>query len=511
MNLGIGLKNSKNIVYTCCIANPWLDIVDKLNNELGLNPKYFIGWDDGSIKIKEKYKDCFFQVIEDAWDGKAFPALDYSYPIDEELLKSISFEQNIALKMMDRLDLDRYSFNFSDRQSFFYFLLKKWLVVLEKYEIDIIISPSIPHRVFDYILYIAAKLKNIEFIMFQMTPFEDSSFIINDIEQTPEYLKQDMIKNNVNHNLREDIEIRIKQVTGDYACAIPDYMKEQSQMLKKNGFINKLAKKIGTLFFKPNILFEKNTTYHVSQDSMPYEDKEPKYRFILKKYKNKVYLNKLQELYESLITDKYNKKYIFVALHYQPEETSTPTGGVFTDQELIINLLDYFLDKNIDIVVKEHKTQFHPNYEGATGRSSSFYNNILKNSNRVKFVSVESDPFILIDNAIATVTISGTIGWESVIRGTPSLVFGRAWYEDMVGVYKIKTLEDLAFNWSSIINDKNNIAKEDIYDFHRKLQKFLIDAPHYKAFVGKINRRNDENIENIFNGIKNHLKKINYK
>ena len=504
-NLGIDLSKNLNALYTCCIETPWLDVSEKLYDELNIIPSYFIGWDDGSIKIQEKYKDCFFQVIEDAWEGNGFPELDYEYPIDEKLLKSISFEQNIAIKMMDRLDLDRYSFNFSDRQSFFFYLLKKWLVILDKYEIDIIISPSIPHRVFDYILYIAAKLKNIEFIMFQMTPFFDSSFIIDDIDTTTKYLKDTIQKQDKLFHIREDIKIRIEQVTREYSGAIPDYMKAQSQMLKNNNVLNKLAKRIRTLVSKPNILFEKNTTYHVSQDSMPYEDKEPKYRFLLKKYKNKIFLKNLQDSYNSIVTNDYKNKYVFVALHYQPEETSTPTGGSFTEQELIINLLDSFLDKDIDIVVKEHKTQFHPNYEGATGRSSSFYKNILKNSNRVKFVSVESDPFKLIDNAIATVTISGTIGWESVIRGTPTLVFGRAWYEDMIGVYKIKSIEDLRKNWLSIQEDKNNIKNEDIYAYHAKLQEFFIDAPHYKAFQNKSNRSKEENIDNIFNGIKNHL------
>lgn len=504
MSLGIVLRN-KNTLYNCCIAEPWLNVIDRLNDELNLNPKYFIGWDDESIKIKDKYNDCFFQVIEDAWDGKGFPKLDYSYSLDEELLKSVAFEQNIAIKMMDRLDLDRYSFNFSNRTSFFYFLLKKWLVILEKYEIELIISPSIPHRVFDYILYIAAKLKNVEFLMFQMTPFGDSSFIIDDVNQTPNYLKKAISSVVDNKFIREDIKGRIEQVTGDYSNATPDYMKKQSQMLKRSSNISNVINKVKILLSNPTMLFEESKTYHVSKNSMPYEKKELKYKFLLKKYKNKVYLNKLKESYETIVTSKYSKKYVFVALHYQPEETSTPTGGIYTEQELIINLLDSFLDKDIDIVIKEHKTQFHPNYEGATGRSINFYQNILNISTRVKFVSVDTNPFDLIDNAIAVATISGTIGWESVIRGIPSLVFGRAWYEDMIGVYKIKSINDLKNNWNSIIEDKNNISKDIIYDYHKKLQEFFIDAPHYKAFIGKSDRSDEENIDNIFNGIKNHL------
>jgi capsule polysaccharide modification protein KpsS len=123
---------------------------------------------------------------------------------------------------------------------------------------------------------------------------------------------------------------------------------------------------------------------------------------------------------------------------------------------------------------------------------------------------VDENPFYLIDNAVATVTVSGTIGWESVIRGTPTIIFGRAWYEDMIGVFKIKSKRDLQDNWSTILDLKNNIMMDDILDYHKKLQNYLISAPHYKAFVGKVARSDIENTNNIYNGICNHLTKIGY-
>ena len=507
MNLETDLTNNINInaFYCCCIANPWLDVVEKLDNKLNIKPKYFIGWNDGSEAIKNRVDACFFQVIEDAWDGKGFPDLDYKYPLDEKLLKSISFEELNAIKMMDRLDLDRYSFSFSDRQNYFYYLLKHWLVVLDTYDINLIISPSIPHRVFDYVLYVAAKIKDIVSTREIRRPVRQVEIgCLADAGKT-NYFKDYVLRANCDIELRESIVNHISQVTGDYNGAKPDYMKNQEIMLKNN-IMQKILTNGLKAIKKPLKLFEKNATYYLSKNNMPYDKKDMKYKVLFTRFSNKLYLKELKSEYESISTKNYSKKYILIALHYQPEETSCPTGGAYANQELIIELLNDFLPKDIDIVVKEHKTQFHPNYEGATGRSSRFYSNVLKISNRVKFASVEDDPFELIDKAIATVTISGTIGWESVIRGTPTLVFGRAWYEDMIGVFKIKSKDDLENYWDDIQKTKNNIDKKNILRYHQKIQHFFIDAAHYKAFVGKENRDNKQNVLNIFSGIKNHLK-----
>ena len=143
-------------------------------------------------------------------------------------------------------------------------------------------------------------------------------------------------------------------------------------------------------------LFHSHKSSHIFENIMPYEKKGPRLKYLIERLKNFIH-QKLENSYNSLITKNLNQKYI--ALHYQPEETTTPTGGIFTNQELIVNLLDSFLEKDIAIVVKEHKSQFYI-YSGATGRSPNFYKNILNISSRVKFVDANSDPFELIDRAI---------------------------------------------------------------------------------------------------------------
>ena len=119
-------------------------------------------------------------------------------------------------------------------------------------------------------------------------------------------------------------------------------MKKQSQMLKKYYLISQVVKKITKLVSEPHVLFEENKTYHVFKHKMPYNKKVPKYYFLFNKFKNKRYSKSLKKIYDSITVQEYNTRYVFVALHYQPEETSTPTGGAYAEQELIINLLDSF-------------------------------------------------------------------------------------------------------------------------------------------------------------------------
>lgn len=504
-------NNSTKCLYCCCLTDPWIDVVDRLKLEMNIEPTYFISLQNIIDPLMQKYDNCHFQDLMDAWNGLGFPDIEYSYSLDEELIKNIAFEELLAIKMMDRIDLKRNGFLFSDRQNYFYYLLKRWLVILDYYEINLIISPSIPHRVFDYVLYVAAKIANIEFLMFQMTPFGDSSFIINNIDSTTKQLKNFISSQQCEEmELREDMQGRINQVGQNYNDAVPDYMINQKKMLADDSLAKKLpyyAKKIIKNPLKLLKLFEENRYRYTGRDTMPYGKKEKLYEVLFNKYKNRSYLKRLSKEYNRLIdTNTTLDKYVLVALQYQPEETSIPTGGAYANQELCIEVLNDFLDDDITILIKEHKTQFHPDYEGALGRSINFYNNILSISDRIRFVSVEENPFKLIDKALATVTISGTIGWESVIRGTPAIIFGRAWYEDMVGVFKVKTKEDLGKSWKKIVKCKNSISKDSILDFHKKIQPFLIEAAHDMPFVEKSTSNTSESAKNIYNGIEKYIK-----
>jgi len=494
-----------NTIIVCGIAKPWLNTLKLLQKNLRIEPVHYIAWikDLSRDELHKNFPECFYQTVEDAWRGKGFPNLK-KYPLDEKILKSVAQDELIFLKMLDRLDPDGGAFSFTHRQYFFYDLLAIWLQIIDEKDIQLIISPSVPHRGFDYALYVAAKIRGIEFIIFQMTPFGDSSFLLDTIDQTPAYLKKGIPILREEGVLRKDIENKIIKTTTAYDNAKPQYMVKQQLISEKYSVYRDIVFLPVDIIRNFLHLLSEDKTYRIKAGFMPNDSKILKCQYLLKTRKWRMYKEKLRNTYEKLCTKNINKKYIFFALHYQPEETSCPTGGSYSDQLLIVELLNSFLDSDIDIVVKEHKTQFYPFLEGESGRDFYFYNRLSRISNRVKLVSINENPFKLIDGAIATVTISGTIGWESVIRGIPSIIFGRAWYEDMPGVYKVKSLEDLTSVWQNVIQDKNNISLQEVMDYHRALQHFFIDAPHYKG-RNHIERTVEKSANNISNGIRNHL------
>lgn len=493
-----------NTIYLCTIAEPWIAVSKRLESEYNIKPSYFVHWiSDREAFIKSNFKDCYLQTVEDAWKGLGFPSDIERYILDEEELQLIAQYELIGLKMMDRLDPDGESFPFNIRQYFFRDLLGYWLSVIENRNISLVVSPSIPHRVFDYALYVACKLKNKKFIMFQLTPFGSNSILIDDINKMPKISNSNVL----NKLPSEVIQKKIYKISGEYKDAIPSYMIQHAVNDRKLIFI----KKIINIFFKKNYkiykLFKTNpNTYWVKKNYFPEETKFSWFNFYLMNIRRNSKVKSFKKIYDSMITKELPEKFILVALHYQPEETSCPTGGVYADQILMIQLLDQKIPKDIQIIVKEHKSQFYMHQESASGRDALFYKRIAQISNRINFVSEDCDPFKLIDQAKAVVTISGTIGWESAIRGTPVLVFGRAWYENMPRVFKIKTKEDLMIALDKIDDQKNKNLESAIINFHLLIERSFINAIHYKAYKRNSDITIEDSVGNIVDGLVGFLK-----
>ena len=146
----------------------------------------------------------------------------------------------------------------------------------------------------------------------------------------------------------------------------------------------------------------------------------------------------LPRSYRQLVSEPdYSKPFIYFPLHLQPEFSTNPLGGYFRDQLLALEILAASLPAGWEIYVKEHPAQWllvgtrHHPY-----RPKDYYHTIARLP-AVRLIPTTADSFKLIRQAMATATISGTAGWEAILRGKPALVFGHAWYQAAPGVFKI--------------------------------------------------------------------------
>lgn len=131
--------------------------------------------------------------------------------------------------------------------------------------------------------------------------------------------------------------------------------------------------------------------------------------------------------YEALATNTVpDYPYVIFFLHYQPERTTLPEGYGFAQQILAIKALASSLPPGVRILVKEHPSTFRNMCHWAE-RTPIFYQKITQEVGAT-LISMKIDSYGLIDRAVAIATITGTVAYESLIRGTPAVVFGVGGY-----------------------------------------------------------------------------------
>jgi len=476
--------NTINALYNCSFADPWVEVAKILKDKYNIEPVYWIGYDDDHSReiIPDLFPEAIYHEYFDAWKG-VFPQeiekIANRYGVDVDFYQRISRFELQGLKLMDRMDADQKSFGFSERRNLFRKFLRYWTAIIDYYKVDIVINPVMPHRSFDFPLYLVCKEKGIKLFGFFSTPFSSAGRIIgvDDIYSIPDKIKQDyqiLSKNKNPLKFAKDIQSNIDAVRKTYKDAIPPGLLESTKFFKKKpGVIQTGLKFLNELFYKRTVWFGKNgwlvngvPTYHKDpkkkversksrQKLIPYS-----YRI----YKRIRFLRSLEKEYsKTQRKPDLTKPYAIFALHYQPEATTMPRAGVFYDHLYTLELLSKYLPWDWQIHIKESPHQFNPIAEGNTGRMLRFYRDALKFP-RVSFVPVETNPFTLIDQAKAVITLAGTIGWEGMVRGKPVICFGPSWYEYFThGVLRIKNTVDLEKMTDFINNYKYNEKELNIY------------------------------------------------
>jgi capsule polysaccharide modification protein KpsS len=115
--------------------------------------------------------------------------------------------------------------------------------------------------------------------------------------------------------------------------------------------------------------------------------------------------------------------------------TTAAIGGKFDDQALLLEELRAWLPKNVWIVVKENPKQGtrFPRTAARIYRNEDFFKRIAE-LERVVIVPQQVPSAYLIDRSELVATVTGTAGFEALLKGKNCLVFGYAWYRKFEGV-----------------------------------------------------------------------------
>ena len=451
----------KKAIYINCWAEPWIQVAKELRDKHGYAPVWWIGYskeDNSHILIPKEFPGIIYQDNADAWKGR-FPkeveAKAAETYLDVDFLRRHAHHELQAIKMMDRVDMDLRSFNFMERQRHFRNMLKQWAAAIEIVKPDLVVSTAIPHRLYDYVLYWLCQEKKIPFLMMDHTQFEgryfflkNNFFTIGDKFSKQWHFFEHSNDNKWENDLPEDISSRFEKVKLDYTSAAPAYMaseeKKKKQLDSKLYLLKTGLQKLASDYL-PYLLGQPADTTVIGRSAYgkrankKYEESEGNiYQNIFSLTHSFKYIKKLKQAYDALTTPPdYNEPYVSVFLHYQPEATTCPGGDIFVDQRLCVDSLLRQLPENWKIYVKEHPHQFLKKRIGHTSRMRDFYDDLAK-CPRVKLIPTEVNTFDLIKHSKAISTVTGTVGWEAIVRRKPVIAFGLCWYENYTkGVLRI--------------------------------------------------------------------------
>lgn len=426
---------SKKAIFAQVEQIAWVDVAARLRDQYGWEICFFIGGSQQSKRAAKLFPHALFHTKAQA-RANIVPescAMIPLAPLDETLLQALAFHESIFMKILDRNDYDG-SLTYRRRIAAFHFQVMYWKGVLDYYQPDVVVYRIAPHTGYDYILYALCRVMNIPTVMFERTSLPGVLFAVNSFEDGSAvirnaYAKELAAKPKQISALMPETTAHLERLSRTFDQAMPYHLKYKLKHYKKSG-------DVGSTF---SILLR-----FLSDITQILKKRRRSFHFLHERYHANLGLLKRKQLHAH-----YNRlarkvdltvPYIFVALQCEPERQTNPCGGAFGHQYLMIDLLSKLLPDGWKLYVKEHVSQFKDYQAAERSKTIDFYNRIAAKDN-VDIVPLTYNSFELIDNAKASATVSGTVGWESVVRGKPALLFGHSWYRDCKGVFVTHTVE----------------------------------------------------------------------
>lgn len=446
-------------------------VADKLQTRLGLEVAYWTSSRDLAPQVTQRFPQAVFHDHLDAVRGIP-PISQRDLPralVDAEVLAQMAGYENIILGMMDRMDIGG-SFLFHERLTHYHDLLAYWAGVLDRLRPDLIVFSVMPHMVYDYVLYLLAQARGITTLMSEVTSVIGRNLIYSRIDDgcpalVTAYRRRLGSSPPAPPALSGEVAAYLEQLVSTYDQAKPLYIKhyedDQARVKANRRWKSNLhralspRKWLATAREGWKFLTSPPPLNYIKWPGCDLASPEKSgltwRRYRLHRIRE---IKRLEEAYQALTSPlDLEAPFIYVALHYQPEKTTSPQGGVFVDQILGLRLLAHHLPEGWWLYVKEAPGQFMPQLRRSPAKDQAFYRRIAAIP-RVKIAAMGHDSFSLIDHARAVSTVTGTAGWEAVVRGKPALVFGHPWYLGCEGVYQIRTTRACAEAMAHVVAGK---------------------------------------------------------
>jgi hypothetical protein len=313
----------------------------------------------------------------------------------------------------------------------YYKHLRNWNHFLDRYKINTVVFPHITPGVPKYIVYALCKIKGIAVAMLNhSTLFEATyGYCTSDIKDPMSSFMEVYSKAEHEYEGQKDESITLPD---DFEALYAKHTQTVNNKAPANMNNRKIFYR-GRDVQKPilQVIKKKGVLYGaVSMLSRIHSF----IAFIIRKMRFCVLIRAYDRLARHA---DFSVPYLYFPLHYQPEISSNPLGGIYVDQLLVVEMLAHYIPKDAMIYVKEHPHQ----YNAPHGKNKLLYSDIARLPN-VRLISRKTDTFKLLEHCTAVVSLTGTAGFEGLMMGKPFLMFGYNPYMYAKGTFHISTKEE---------------------------------------------------------------------
>ncbi|MFT5171229.1 MAG: hypothetical protein ACI9BD_001001, partial [Candidatus Marinamargulisbacteria bacterium] len=309
-----------------------------------------------------------------------------------------------------------------DDINLFYRLVSYFYEKITEHGIEQLIFANIVHEGADFVAYHLAKALDIPVLLFYQSLFPNRFFCVDDIDQMGRVMASrpvmsDPARISVSSLVEEPLFYMTKIQGAEWHLENLEDEFSLSKNIKKNKWawiFSLLLNRFGYV-----------------------EKKCQEQGRRLRRTRLKQYIDDVSVRTEKNVD--FGCDYVYVPLQLQPELTTATLGGPYVDQVKVIEEIAAMVPSSYTIYVKENPKQ----WEAMRPRD---HFERLSQIKQVKLLGTQANSHQLIEHAKFIGVVTTTAGWEAILRGKPVLSFGRAWFNDLPGVFKIDdrpSLDDL--------------------------------------------------------------------
>ena len=191
---------------------------------------------------------------------------------------------------------------------------------------------------------------------------------------------------------------------------------------------------------------------------------------------NLYHLNKYQ--YQT-----YENDYAYFSLHVEPEISTLVWAPLFTNQIELIRKIALSLPNGLKLLVKEHPYMF--------GKRNINYYKKIESIPNVRLIDhqIQTEKIINNNKCKAVFVISGTSGFEAMLRGKIVFLFSKMFYDFLENVFYVNNLNNI----SKILKSNMNHNFLDSKKFNKNILKLIsflyensVEIPYSMAYKEKI-------------------------